>query len=138
MTGPAVIAAYRSGKIQAEFRGVTPPQRDELVAALGDRIQVSESPWLSTLLAVFNTKKPPFDDPRVRRALTLAIDRWGAAEKLQNTTFFNPVLAKQTIQIIGERATSFNLKDRHPLMNWVLCNNPRSEGCARYSDGNDG
>src|SRR5580700_6122759 len=56
ITGPAVMAAYKSGRIQAEFRGVTPPQRDELVAALGNRIEVNESPWLSTLLAVFNTK----------------------------------------------------------------------------------
>src|SRR5207248_652895 len=79
------------GRIQAEFRGVTPPQRDELAAALGNRIELSESPWLSTLLVVFNTKKPPFNDPRVRRALSLAIDRWGAAEKLQSTTFFRYV-----------------------------------------------
>jgi peptide/nickel transport system substrate-binding protein len=91
LSGPAVLAAYKSGRIQAEFRGVTPPQRDELVAALGDRIQVSESPWLSTLLVVFNTKKKPFDNPRVRRALSLAIDRWAAAEKLQSSTFFKYV-----------------------------------------------
>ena len=33
----AVIGAYKSGKIMAEFRGVTPPQRDELVETLGDK-----------------------------------------------------------------------------------------------------
>jgi peptide/nickel transport system substrate-binding protein len=91
MTGPAVMAGYKSGRIAAEFRGITPVQRDELVESLGDRVEVSESPWLSELLVVFNTKRPPFDDARVRRALSLAIDRWGAAEKLQNTTFLKYV-----------------------------------------------
>jgi len=87
----AVIAAYKSGHIAAEFRGVTPPQRDDLAEALGDRIQTSESPWLSNLLVVFNTKRQPFDDARVRRALSLAIDRWGAAAKLQGSTFLKYV-----------------------------------------------
>jgi peptide/nickel transport system substrate-binding protein len=91
LSGPAVMAAYKNGRIQAEFRGVTPTQRDDLVAALGDRINVSESPWLSQLLVVFNTKKPPFNDERVRRAFSLAIDRWGAAEKLQGSTFLRYV-----------------------------------------------
>ena len=54
---------------------------------MGDKVAVSESPWLLNLLVVFNTKKPPFDDVRVRRALSLAIDRWGAAEQLQDKTF---------------------------------------------------
>src|SRR3979411_1260906 len=66
-------------------------QRDHLVELLGDRITVTESPWLSNLLVVFNTNKKPFDDPRVRRALSLAIDRWGAAERLQNSTFLKYV-----------------------------------------------
>jgi peptide/nickel transport system substrate-binding protein len=88
---PQVVSAYESGKIQAEFRGVSPPQRDALVKALDDNIKVSESPWLSELLVVFNTQKPPFNDARVRRALSLAIDRWGAAEQLKHTTFLKYV-----------------------------------------------
>jgi peptide/nickel transport system substrate-binding protein len=91
ITGATVMAAYKSGRIAAEFRGVTPPQRDDLVEGLGDRVEVSESPWLSNLLVVFNTKRAPFDDARVRRALSLAIDRWGAAAKLQGTTFLKYV-----------------------------------------------
>ncbi len=91
MPAAAVMAAYKSGKIAAEFRGVTPPQRDELVEALGDRVTVSESPWLANLSVVFNVKRPPFNDARVRRALSLAIDRWGAAEQLQKTTFLKYV-----------------------------------------------
>jgi peptide/nickel transport system substrate-binding protein len=89
--GSAVTAAYKSGRIAAEFRGITPAQRDELVETLGSRIEVNESPWLIDLLVVFNTKHPPFDDARVRRALSLSIDRWGAAEKLQNTSFLKYV-----------------------------------------------
>jgi len=58
-----------------------------LVAKLGDSATVNEGPWINNLLVVFNTKRPPFDDARVRRALSLAIDRWKAAEDLQSTTF---------------------------------------------------
>jgi peptide/nickel transport system substrate-binding protein len=89
--GNAVMAAYKSSRIAAEFRSITPPQRDDLVEVLGDRIEISESPWLSNLLVVFNTKKAPFDDARVRRALSLAVDRWGAAAKLQGSTFLKYV-----------------------------------------------
>jgi peptide/nickel transport system substrate-binding protein len=91
MPGPAVIKALESSRIMAEFRGVTPSQRDQLAETAGDRITTSESPWLSNLLVVFNTNKRPFDDARVRRALSLAIDRWGAAERLQGSTFLKYV-----------------------------------------------
>lgn len=37
--------------------------------------ELSISPELSTFFVVFNTKKPPFDDPKVRQAFALAIDR---------------------------------------------------------------
>ena len=86
-----IMQAYESGRILAEFRGVTPPQRDKLAEILGDRIAFSESPWLSELLVVFHANRAPFDDPRVRRALSLAIDRWGAAQRLQGTSFLKYV-----------------------------------------------
>jgi peptide/nickel transport system substrate-binding protein len=87
MSGEKVIAALEKGEILAQFRSVTPTERDRLETALGNRVQVADTPWLINLLLVFNTKRPPFDDARVRRALSLAIDRWRAADTLSNTTY---------------------------------------------------
>jgi peptide/nickel transport system substrate-binding protein len=89
--GAALINALQGGQIMADFRSVTTADRDRLMAALGDKITVQESPWLNVLLVTFNTKKPPFNDPRVRRALSLAIDRWKAAEVLPRSSIMRYV-----------------------------------------------
>jgi peptide/nickel transport system substrate-binding protein len=87
MTGAPALQALLTGTVMAQFRSVTPAERDQLEAALGARIRIGETPWLVDLLVVFNARKPPFDDARVRRALSLAIDRWAAADTLAGTTF---------------------------------------------------
>jgi peptide/nickel transport system substrate-binding protein len=76
------IEAIRSDRAAMEFRGLPPASRDELQRALGDQITVQESDWNCGNVVTINHNRKPFDDVRVRRALTLAIDRWKGAEAL--------------------------------------------------------
>ncbi len=78
----ARVAAVRSGRVQAEFRYFAPSQRDDLARAMGEKVHVQEGPLVATLTAICNVQKKPFDDPRVRRALTLALDRWEGSKVL--------------------------------------------------------
>jgi peptide/nickel transport system substrate-binding protein len=78
----ARVNALQAGEVLSEFRGHSPADRDKLKAALGDKVVVHESPWVCNLVVTFNTEKKPFDDARVRRALSLAVDRWKGAEAL--------------------------------------------------------
>jgi peptide/nickel transport system substrate-binding protein len=91
IAGSAQVKAMESGRIMAQFRSFSPAERDEMVKVAGDRIEVREGPWINYLAVAFNAARPPFDDARVRRALSLAIDRWRASEALADTTFLKYV-----------------------------------------------
>ena len=76
------LQAIRGNRAGIEFRGFPPKARDDLVKALGDKIVVQESDWNCALQFLPNHRRKPFDDVRVRRALTLAVDRRAGSKYL--------------------------------------------------------
>ena len=87
----AVVTAMQGGQIQAEFRSISPGERAQLVGALKDRMTVQEAPWVCKIDLLFNSQSKPFDDERVRRALSMAIDRWAGSDALSKITIVKPV-----------------------------------------------
>jgi len=85
------LDAIRSDRAATEFRGYPPSAIDQLKGELGDKIVVQQSDWNCTLGAWINHQRKPFDDVRVRRALTLAIDRWGSAPGLSKVSLMHTV-----------------------------------------------
>jgi len=91
----AQVAAIRSERAMIQFRGFTPSARDDIVRTLGDKIRVQESPWNCVLLVALNHEQKPFDDKRVRRALTLALDRYQASRALSKIAIVHDVAGVQ-------------------------------------------
>src|SRR5213593_4749719 len=91
----AQVSAVRGERAHIQFRGFSPAERDNLVAALGSKIAVQESPWDCALLVAMNHEKKPFDDKRVRRALTLALDRYQGSQALSKIAIVKEVAGVQ-------------------------------------------
>ena len=79
-------AAIRSGRAYIEFRNLPSAEVESIRKQLGDKIAVQETPMTGQWgIAVNNTVKP-FNDVRVRQALTLGIDRYTMSKVLYPLT----------------------------------------------------
>lgn len=84
-------AAIRGERAMIQFRGLTPSHRDNLVRAMGPRATVQESPWNCMIVLALNHEVKPFDDKRVRRALSLALDRYHGSAALSKIAIVKEV-----------------------------------------------
>jgi peptide/nickel transport system substrate-binding protein len=74
--------AIRSGRVDAELRYLPGAEADAIKAQMGDKVVVAKPRSLNTHGVTINVAKKPFDDERVRKALTLALDRRTMAKML--------------------------------------------------------
>ncbi|WP_407654826.1 ABC transporter substrate-binding protein [Brenneria populi] len=79
VSNTAEVNRYKAGEVEITFT-LPPHLFNALKKDLPDQVKVD--PQLSTYYYKFNTQKPPFNDPRVRRALDLALDKTVIAEKV--------------------------------------------------------
>ncbi|HSB61383.1 MAG TPA: ABC transporter substrate-binding protein [Vicinamibacteria bacterium] len=91
----ANVAAIRGERAHIQFRSFSPAERDSVVKALGSKIVVQESPWDCILMVAINHEKKPFDDRRIRRALTLALDRYQGSQALSKIAIVKEVAGVQ-------------------------------------------
>jgi peptide/nickel transport system substrate-binding protein len=90
MTPNAVPNAIIAGQVLIDFRGVTPSDRERIQSARPD-IAFGEAAPILFQLVTFNTARPPFSDERVRRALSLAIDRYAMAKVMGRLGFYDQI-----------------------------------------------
>ena len=74
------VNRFKAGEIDVTANALPTDMFAQLKTDLGAQVHVD--PYLCTYYYEFNTKKAPFNDPKVRRALSLALDRDVITEKV--------------------------------------------------------
>ena len=75
-------AALRSGRAWIEFRTMPLSEVEAIRRQLGDKVVVQDTPATGLFGVALNQTVKPFNDVRVRKALSLAIDRYAASQVL--------------------------------------------------------
>lgn len=77
--GGSAMTMYENGDLESVYVTINDIERvSDVNSPLNKELFVG--PEFSTNFIVFNTRKPPFDDPKVRQAFALAIDRQKVVE----------------------------------------------------------
>jgi peptide/nickel transport system substrate-binding protein len=79
-------AAVRSGRAYIEFRNLPGSEVDAIKKQLGDKVVVQETPMTAWWGIALNNTTKPFNDVRVRKALSLALDRYTMSSVLYPLT----------------------------------------------------
>jgi peptide/nickel transport system substrate-binding protein len=74
--------ALRSDRVDVEFRGFPPAEVEAITNQMGDKVTVAYPGQPVHWGVAFNADKKPFDDERVRKAMSLALDRYDMAKTL--------------------------------------------------------
>ncbi|UWS34979.1 ABC transporter substrate-binding protein [Erwinia pyrifoliae] len=74
------VNRYRSGEIDISNSALPPDRFRQLKQQLGAQVHVS--PYLCTFYYELNNRRPPFNDPRVRAAVKMTLDRTIIVEKI--------------------------------------------------------
>ena len=82
----ARTTALRSGRVDVELRFLPPGDVNAIQQQLGDKVVVARVQNIGNFGVTINVDKKPFDDERVRKALTLALDRDDMAKTLAPIT----------------------------------------------------
>ncbi len=74
------VNRFKAGEIDVTYNDIPTEQFKSLQKEMGGQMKVA--PYLCTYYYEFNHTKPPFDNPKVRQALLLALDRDTLVEKV--------------------------------------------------------
>jgi peptide/nickel transport system substrate-binding protein len=79
-------AAIRSGRAHIEFRDLPLSEVEAIKKQLGDKVVVQQTPFVIQFGIAMNNTVKPFNDMRVRKALTLGLDRYTGGKVLYTLT----------------------------------------------------
>ncbi|HEY7494784.1 MAG TPA: ABC transporter substrate-binding protein, partial [Candidatus Tectomicrobia bacterium] len=78
--------SIRADRTDVEFRGFAPSEVEGITSQMGNKVTVAYPGQPAHWGIAFNVDKKPFDDERVRKAMSLAIDRYDMAKTLAPLT----------------------------------------------------
>jgi len=94
-------AALRSGRAWIEFRTMPLAEVESIRKQLGDKVVVQDTPATGLFGIAMNQTAKPFTDVRVRKALTLGLDRYTASRVLY------PIASLKDVGALMRPATEF-------------------------------